>query len=228
MSFEKTNIDPSFTYLDSSIRVNLKYFTTDNFLGEVVPSYLRNVGIMKKEAAEALLKAQKMFNKDGYEIVVYDAYRPQTAVDRFSDWMRNEPDNMKRKKYHYPYIKNKSDMAGIYIAEKSGHSHGYTVDMSIIEKGKNLLTYAIYTPRTFGGKVYPFLDDGTVDCGTSFDLMDPMSHPNNTLVTKEQKAMRDYISSVMDKAGFDVLDTEWWHFTLRGQNETTFYDFPIE
>lgn len=217
-----------FAYLDPSITVNLKYFSKDNFIGEVIPSYKRNVGIMTKQAADALLKAQKKFNENGYSIVVYDAYRPQTAVDYFVKWMDDEKDT-KRKAYHYPYVKDKRSMKGVYIAAKSGHSHGSTVDLTIIKNDKKLNRICNYEARTFGDKKYPFLHDNTVDCGTGFDLMDPISHPTSTLVTQEQMDMRNYIAEVMRSCGFKVLPEEWWHFTLVDEPfPETYFDFPVE
>ena len=83
--------------------------------------------------------------------------------------------NTKRKKYHYPHIEKKIDMKDIYIDSVSGHSHGSTIDMSIIDLNKKLLKESVYEERKFRGKIKPFNNDNTIDCGTSFDLMDPAS-----------------------------------------------------
>jgi D-alanyl-D-alanine dipeptidase len=185
---------------------------------------------MTKKAATALSKAQEKFLSKGYSIVIYDCYRPESSVKYFVEWM-NEPYDMKRKKYHYPYVEKKIDMKDIYISSRSGHSRGSTVDMSIISLNKTLLTESVYSKRIFNGKAYPFNDDNTVDCGTSFDLMDPASwSKNNSLnLTKEQKNNRKLIKEVMESVGFKVLDEEWWHFTLKNEpfpNE--YFDFDIE
>ena len=216
--------------INKSIKVNLKYFTKDNFIGERVPHYKANVGIMTKKAAVALSKAQEKFLSKGYSIVIYDCYRPDSSVKYFVEWM-NEPNDTKRKKYHYPYVEKKIDMKDIYISSRSGHSRGSTVDMSIISLNKTLLTESVYSSRTFNGKSYPFNDDNTVDCGTSFDLMDPASwSKNNTLnLTKEQKNNRELIKQVMESVGFKVLDEEWWHFSLKDEPfPNTYFDFDIE
>ena len=107
----------------------MKYFTKENFTGDVVPHYKVNRAIMTKEAALALSKAQKKFLEKGYSIVIYDAYRPSSSVKYFVEWMI-EPNNMKRKKYHYPYIEKKIDMKDIYINSISGHSRGSTIDLT--------------------------------------------------------------------------------------------------
>ena len=218
--------------IDPTIQVNLKYFTKDNFIGKTIPHYKRNRGIMTRETAIALSKAQKKFLSEGYSIVIYDAYRPDSSVKYFVEWM-NDPDDITRKKYHYPYIEKKSDMKGVYIASRSGHSRGSTVDMTIIELGKELLTESIYEERIFDGKSYPFNNDNTVDCGTSFDLMDPASwadNNNNPInFTEKQKYFRKFIRTIMEGVGFKVLPEEWWHFSLK--NETfpnTYFDFDIQ
>ena len=143
----------------------------------------------------------------------------------------NDPIDTKRKKYHYPYVKNKIDMKDIYISSRSGHSRGSTVDMTIISLNKTLLTESIYSTRVFNGKVYPFNDDNSIDCGTSYDLMDPASwSTNNTLnLTQEQKNNRQLIKEIMESVGFKILDEEWWHFTLINEPfSNNYFDFDIE
>ena len=182
--------------IDKSIRVNLKYYTTDNFIGRRVPHYKANRGIMTRDTAIALSKAQKKFLAKGYSIVIYDAYRPASSVKYFMEWMKDESDNI-RKKYHYPYVEQKKDMKDVYIASKSGHSRGSTVDMTVIRTEKKLLTLSNYKERKFNGKVYPFNDDNTIDCGTSYDLMDPASWSDNNPMdfTDEQKNNRELIKT---------------------------------
>ena len=216
--------------IDDSIIVNLKYFRKDNFIGRRVPHYLANKGIMTIDTAIALSKAQRKFLEKGYSIVIYDAYRPSSSVDYFVKWMHNEYDTI-RKKYHYPYIERKADMEGIYIASKSGHSRGSTVDISIIKTDKKLLPESVYEERIFNGKIYPFNNDNTIDCGTSFDLMDPASWADDNPMdfTEEQKANRQFIRTVMESSGFKVLPEEWWHFSLIDETfPETYFDFDIE
>ena len=233
ISSSKEDLPKGFVYIndiDPSIIINLKYFSTDNFIGRRVPHYKANKGIMTKEAAIALSKAQKKFITKGYAIVIYDSYRPDSSVKYFVEWMNDANDTI-RKKFHYPYIKEKKDMVDIYIASRSGHSQGSTVDISLIELGKELLTESVYEERIFNGKIYPFNNDNTIDCGTSFDLMDPASWAdNNTLnFTEEQKNNRKLIRDVMESVGFKIIPEEWWHFTLENQPyPDDFFDFEIE
>ena len=216
--------------IDPSIKVNLKYFTKDNFIGDIVPHYKINRGIMTKEAAIALSKAQKKFLEKGYSIVIYDAYRPSSSVLYFVDWMKDQ-NNTKRKKFHYPYIEKKLDMKDKYINSVSGHSRGSTIDLSIIDVNKTLLKESIYEERKFNGKIYPFNNDNTIDCGTSFDLMDPASWSINNEYdfTEEQKNNRKFIKDIMESEGFKVLSEEWWHFSLKNEPyPDQYFDFEIE
>ena len=208
----------------------MKYFSKDNFTGDIVPHYKANRGIMTKEAAIALSKAQKKFLEKGYSIVIYDAYRPSSSVQYFVEWM-NDKNNTKRKKFNYPYIEKKIDMKDIYINSVSGHSRGSTIDLSIIDINKILLKESIYEERTFNGKLYPFNNDNTIDCGTSFDLMDPASWSFNNKYdfTEEQKNNRKFIRDIMESEGFKVLDEEWWHFTLKNEPyPDQYFDFEIQ
>ncbi len=229
----KTTLPKGFVYINDinpSIIVNLKYFTKDNFMGKVVPHYYANKGIMTREAANALSKAQNKFLAKGYSIVVYDAYRPSSSVESFVEWMKDENDTI-RKKQHYPYVERKNDMKDIYISSKSGHSRGSTIDMTIIKITQKLLKESVYEERIFNGKIYPFNRDNTVDCGTSFDLMDPASWAdNNTLnLTSEQKWNRNFIRTIMEGSGFKVLPEEWWHFTLKKEPfPDTYFNFDIK
>ena len=216
--------------IDNSIIVNLKYFTKDNFVGEIIPHYKVNRGIMTKETAIALSKAQKKFLGKGYSIVIYDAYRPSSSVNYFSEWMKDQ-NNIERKKFHYPYIEKKSDMANVYINEISGHSRGSTIDMTIIDLKKTLLKESIYEERIFNGKIYPYNNDNTIDCGTSFDLMDPASWSDNNIFnfTEEQKKNRKFIKDIMESEGFKILKEEWWHFTLKNEPfPNDYFDFEIQ
>ena len=216
--------------MDDSIIVNLKYFSNDNFIGEVVPHYKINRAILTKEAAIALSKAQKKFLEKGYSIVIYDAYRPSSSVKFFSEWMKVQ-NNTKRKKYHYPHIEKKSDMENIYIDTISSNSRGSTIDMSVIDLNKKLLKESIYEERKFNGKIYPFNNDNTIDCGTSFDLMDPASWADDNYFdfTEEQKKNRKFIRDIMESEGFKVLKEEWWHFTLINEPfPDKYFDFDIE
>lgn len=217
--------------IDPTIRSSLRYLTSENFLGTPVRGYKNNVVMLTRPAAEALKRVQEAVKKDGYSLVVYDAYRPQTAVDHFAEWGKN-PNDVLKKDYYYPYVSKEEVFQQGYVAKRSGHSAGSVVDITIIEVDKKIHPVkAAKRTLTDGTEVY-FLDDGTVDMGTSFDFFGKASHSGtNLLVSPQANKMRDYLATKMAEGGFEVLPTEWWHFRLKEELEPhrgQFFDFPIE
>lgn len=225
------SLPKDFTYLDEvapTIIQDLRYNYDENFLGRKIIGYKANRIILTKQAAKALAAAQQDFLKDGYSIVIYDAYRPQKAVDEFMSWSKDPKDDIAKEKY-YPDI-NKADVFKLnYVAEKSGHTRGSTVDMTIIKVGNKLNPVKV-TKRTLkDGRTVPFLDDGTIDMYTSFDLFDAASHHDTTLIDKEYLERRNYMRNIMLKNGFKEYPTEWWHYTLKNEPfPDTYFDFDIE
>ncbi|EKD23410.1 MAG: hypothetical protein ACD_82C00057G0001, partial [uncultured bacterium] len=157
---------------------------------------------------------QQEVKKDGYCLVVYDAYRPQMAVDHFVRWSK-DVENQKKKNQYYPRV-NKADAFELgYIARRSGHSRGATVDVTIIKDGQKLHRIIEKKRKLLDGFEIKFLDDGTVDMGSSFDLFDIASHFENSLIEEEYKKNRIYLRNVMEKFGFEPYSKEWWHFTFK-------------
>ena len=159
---------------------------------------------MTKEALQALSIAANDLRKQGYRLLIFDTYRPQKAVDNFVKWI-NDP-NDEGDKTFYPELKKSNLLKGGYIAKKSGHSRGSTVDLTLIKK------------------------DGTyVDMGGTFDLFSEISHPDYPKLTNEQKKNRKILRDAMIKAGFKGINSEWWHFTLKNEPyPDTYFDFDIE
>lgn len=221
-----------FVYLsgvDPTIQVELRYASENNFLGRKVEGYnSKDAVILTYEAALALQKAQEKFKKDGYSIVVYDAYRPQRAVNDFILWAKDQNDQ-KNKSLFYPRVDKAKVFELGYIVEKSGHSRGSTVDISIIKINHNLHKIKPKKRRLADGFEVMYLDDGTVDMGTSFDLFDKASHFVNSIVTEKYKKNREYLRHVMESCGFKGYSEEWWHFTLEDEPfKDTYWDFVIQ
>ena len=189
-----------FVYLkdiDSTIINSLRYPTKINLTGHVVNGYKSGANvIITKQAAEALKCAQAKFNKDNYSIVVYDAYRPQDGVDDFKQWAKDK-DEAKMKSWFYPnFDKAKAFDLG-YIALKSGHTRGSTIDMTIIEKDKHItpikpMKRKLTNKVTKKEEMITYLDDGTVDMGSSFDLIDEASHSISDWIDKRYLEKRGY------------------------------------
>jgi D-alanyl-D-alanine dipeptidase len=234
MNTVSANLPSGFVYVeevDPTIIQSLRYVTNENFIGEVMPGYKKPKLILTKEAATALSKVQQEFLAEGYSLVIYDAYRPQKAVDNFVRWGKDIRDVSMKERY-YPRV-NKEEIFELgYVAEKSSHSRGSTVDLSIIPVKNQLKTLdkIIYSERKLSdGFTIPFLDDGTIDMGSSFDLFDLVSHQDSPLVTGEFAKRRNYLREKMKKHGFVEYPQEWWHFTLKAEPyPETYFNFDIE
>jgi D-alanyl-D-alanine dipeptidase len=202
-----------FVYLkdiDASIIQEMKYLTDDNFLGRPVKGYEAAVCILTLEAAQALKLIQQKLLKHSLSLKVYDCYRPRIAVEDFISWSKDATDQ-KMKKAHYPNI-DKADFFKLgYVAEKSSHTRGSTVDLSIV--------------RTFG------VSGKTIDLnmGTGFDFMDELSHPLTPHIQGEAHSNRLFLRKLMQEAGFMPFDKEWWHFTLKNEPfPDTYFNFPVK
>ena len=213
----QSEVPEGFVFLhqvDSRFHIHMRYATTDNFLGCVVDGYHPTAQcIATYQGVEALKKAHDIFMTDGYEIVVYDAFRPQIAVDHFYRWSLDNSDQ-KVKEYYYPRH-DKKDLFDIgYIARRSAHTRGSTFDFSLIEKGKKLSAIQPILRTLEDGTDVWFLDDNTLDMGTSFDMLDEVSHHDCLIISKEQLDRRNYLRDVMVRSGFKPYSKEWWHYTL--------------
>lgn len=224
-----------FVYLhevDPTILVSLRYNSNENFVGKPVDGYQKSVVILTKQSAEALKKVQEDVKRDGYSLVVYDAYRPQQAVNHFMRWSKDIGDQ-KRKSQYYPRI-NKADVFELgYVSKRSGHSRGSTIDLTIIETNTQLHKPQTQKRVLLDRYTITILDDGTVDMGSSFDLFDVASHYENNLIEEKFKKLRTYLKNIMEKHGFKNYSGEWWHFTLKNEpfpadRDDSYFNFPIE
>jgi zinc D-Ala-D-Ala dipeptidase len=206
---------------------NKRYLTEENFVGEVLDGYKSRRSILTKEAAIALSNAEQEFRKDGYAIVVYDSYRPQRAVDQFIEWAKDEDETSQKEKY-YPHIDKEDLFEKDYICSTSGHSRGSTLDMTLIEIDKKLKPVEVTERFLTNGLPIPYLDDGTVDFGTSFDYFGESSNHGSTLVEEKYQKIRNYLKDVMKRHGFTHMPTEWWHYTLENEPfDDKYFDFVL-
>ena len=184
----------------------IRYYSTYNFVGDRVDGYEQPCALITKEAAEALKLVSDDVMAQGYRLKIYDAYRPQSAVDNFVTWAEDIQDT-RMKDYFYPELDKSVLFDQGYIDKRSGHSRGSTVDLTLFDMAT--------------GK--------EVDMGGTFDYFGELSHPDYTgELTKEQIANRNILRDAMVKRGFKPLDTEWWHFTLENEPyPDTFFAFPV-
>ena len=219
----------NFVYLsniESSILQNLRYASSDNFVGCKINGYNANKVIVKEKAALRLKDVQKYLINKGYTLVIYDAYRPRTAIQHFIKWSQN--DDISTKKYYYPTLDKKTLFAKGYISLKSDHCKGYTFDHTIMPLQSSLKKISISERILKNGDKISFLDDGTLDMGTSFDCFHEASHHNSDLISEVAKNNRKILESTMQKFGFSTIASEWWHYTLSDVDDAEDYDFPIE
>jgi D-alanyl-D-alanine dipeptidase len=186
--------------------VDVKYYTGDNFVGARVDGYLAPKVILTVEAATALKAVQAYLAPFGLSLKLFDGYRPQRAVDHFVRWAE-DLDDTRTKAAHYPDVEKRNLFNDGYIAARSGHSRGSTIDLTIIDKetGEEL------------------------DMGTPFDFFGLESWPDHAGFTAQVRANRALLRATMILHGFKPYEAEWWHFTLRNEPyPETYFDFPVE
>ena len=191
-------------YVPSVIQ-EIRYHSTYNFVGERIDGYEEPVALITIEAARALKSVANELNVQGYRLKVFDAYRPLRAVKHFVLWGIEDQD-IRMKPYFYPELQKQELFAKGYIAKRSSHSRGSTVDLTLFDMaaGREL------------------------DMGSPFDLFSEISHPDCRGVTDEQYENRMALQSVMVRNGFEPIDCEWWHFTLQDEPyPDTYFDFPV-
>ncbi|MFF5428371.1 MULTISPECIES: M15 family metallopeptidase [unclassified Streptomyces] len=215
--------------VDRTILQEMRYTTAHNFVGEPVDGYRQPVCLLTRPAAEALHRAQRRLLPRGYTLKVYDCYRPQRAVDHFVRWAKDLGDERMKGEF-YPLVEKSRLFADGYIAERSGHSRGSTVDLTLVRlpaaptrryvPGEPLV--ACFAPRA---ERFP---DNSVDMGTGYDCFDTRSHTDDPRATGEQRANRQLLKGVLAEQGFVNLPEEWWHFTFRPEPyPSTYFDFPV-
>jgi len=197
-----------FVFVDEvvpAIRWDAKYATWDNFTGKPVDGYLANRIVGTRALCAALEQARKEAESLGLGLLLWDGYRPQRAVDCFLRWSE-QPEDGRTKPRHYPNIDRAEMFEKGYVAAKSGHSRGSTVDLTL---------YRLAT-----GELAPM--------GGDHDLMDVISHHRAKGITQVEAGSRQYLCSIMEACGFRPYDCEWWHYTLRDEPYPDIYfDFPI-
>ena len=186
--------------------LEIRYYSTYNFVGKRINGYERPVAYLTKEAAKALREVSDELVQKGYRLKIFDAYRPQTAVTHFAEWAEDLNDT-KMKEYFYPELDKSVLFKEDYINYRSGHSRGSTVDLTLFDM------------RT----------EHDVDMGGTFDYFGGKSHPDYKGLTPAQYNNRMILREAMTKHGFKPLYSEWWHFTLEKEPyPDTYFDFPVK
>ena len=192
--------------IDATIKKELRYGTSNNFIGKPIDGYLKDSLIVSTPAAKALKEIQTKLMLSGLSLKIFDAYRPQQAVDHFVRWAKVMNDTLMKQLY-YPDVQKSELFTLGFIASKSGHTRGSTVDLSIVDVKTNK----------------------ELDMGSSYDFFGEKSHPFYKKITEAQMKNRMLLRTIMIKNGFIPYDNEWWHFTLKDEPyPTTYFNFLIE
>jgi len=174
-----------------SLLTDIRYAGHDNFIGRTVAGYEAPLCLLSEAASMALDHAQELAQKRGLSLLMYDCYRPQRAVDDFVAWVSSVAPEPTKASY-YPSLDRSSLIDLGYIASKSGHSRGSTVDLTLVS-------------TTTGEPLY---------MGTSWDFFDPMSHTESDAIDLAARNNRLLLREIMTASGFRPYYAEWWHFTL--------------
>ena len=198
--------------------LEIRYYSTYNFVGARVDGYEEPVALLTRQAADSLRAVSDDLLKQGYRLQIFDAYRPQCAVDHFMRWAADVNDTL-MKPYFYPKVPRDKLFELGYILEKSGHTRGSTVDLTLFDMAT----------------------EKEVDMGGTFDWFGRESHPDyggdpetgkykgNAPITAEQFHNRMILREAMMRHGFQPLDEEWWHFTLKNEPfPNTYFTFPVK
>jgi D-alanyl-D-alanine dipeptidase len=197
--------------------LEIRYYSTYNFVGTRVDGYEEPVALLTRQAADSLRAVSDDLLKQGYRLKIFDAYRPQCAVDHFARWATDVNDTL-MKPYFYPEVPRDQLFKLGYIAEKSGHTRGSTVDLTLFDMAT----------------------EKELDMGGTFDWFGIESHPDyggnpktgeyngNAKITAEQFNNRMILHEAMLRHGFKAIDEEWWHFTLKNEPfPDTYFTFPV-
>jgi D-alanyl-D-alanine dipeptidase len=201
-------MNSDFVFVDEfvpGIRWDAKYATWDNFTGKPVDGYQANRIVGTRALCAALDRAQEKAASGGFGLLLWDGYRPQRAVDCFLRWSQR-PEDGRTKLRHYPNIDRPGMFEQGYVAAKSGHSRGGTVDLTL----------------------YDLATGELAAMGGDHDLMDPVSHHGATGITPLEATNRQHLRNIMEACGFASYECEWWHYTLTHEPyPNTYFDFAI-
>jgi D-alanyl-D-alanine dipeptidase len=220
-----------FVYLgdiDPTIPQDIRYAGSGNFTGKPVDGYDAAECVLVRQAAEALKAVQADLKPRGLSLKVYDCYRPARAVAAFVDWAK-KPDDPKAKAVYYPNLP-KSALFPDYIATRSGHSRGATVDLTLVplDAPVEAAAHPSDDPAACTAPQESKAPDGSLAMGTTFDCFDTKANIGAAALSEQERANREALRATMAAHGFKDYSPEWWHFTLENEPyPETIFDFPI-
>jgi D-alanyl-D-alanine dipeptidase len=220
-----------FVYLrevDPTIVQDIRYAGSHNFVGRPIKGYLAAECILSEPAAHALKVVQNKLASKNLSLIVWDCYRPKRAVDDFLQWSR-DPARTEMKAEFYPHTDKQSLFALGYLAVRSAHSRGSTVDLGIVPSAVSLAPQPGPRPslKPCTAPKGERFEDGTIDFGTGYDCLDVLGTTSNARVGAVASGNRQMLKSTMREAGFRPYFREWWHFELANEPFNNGFDFDI-
>lgn len=226
------NLPNGFVYLEDinpSILQEIRYAGYHNFIGRPIAGYQSEKCILTRQAAEALNKVQNRLKAVALSLKVYDCYRPQRAVENFIIWSQQASAQQMKAEF-YPNINKADFFIKGYVAKKSSHSRGSTVDLTLVSLP--IKKQASYKPgQKLTACTAPYSNrflDNSLDMGTGFDCMDKLSHNDTKDISAAAYRNRRLLQSVLQAEGFQPYFAEWWHFTLTKEPyPNSYFNFPV-
>jgi D-alanyl-D-alanine dipeptidase len=218
-----------FVYLrevDPTIVQDIRYAGSHNFVGRPIKGYLAAECILSEPAATALKSVQNRLAATDLSLIVWDCYRPKRAVDDFLRWSR-DPARTEMRAEFYPRTDKQNLFASGYLAVRSAHSRGSTVDLGIVPSSFSMPAQPGALPPLRPCTAPERFVDGTIDFGTGYDCLDALGSTSNPRISAVASANRQMLKSAMREAGFRPYFREWWHFELANEPFNNGFDFEI-
>lgn len=227
VNYVKKDLPKGFGYVYEFIpglRESILYSTTQNFMGRIVDGYgdatssnsVSRHAVLTFECIEALKKVQRAASELGYDILLYDGYRPKRAVDDFVYWA-GEDNEQDSQQYYYPNYSKSELLIKDYINDTSAHCSGSAVDLTLIRKDQKVFEKVEWSYRSHNGNNFPYRFDGSLDMFTGFDLFDIASHHDSALIPSYALEHRNLLRRLMTENGFESIKAEWWHYVLENE-----------
>lgn len=213
--------------IDPGIQQDIRYAGVNNFVGRKLSGYDAAECVVKRSVGQALARVQQELKPQNLSLKMLDCYRPARASRDMVAWAQDGNETPAQKRYNPSF--NKADLFRLgYIAERSGHSTGAAVDLTLVDL-RVVASAPFDAGKTYGNCIAPEAQrapEASVDMGTGYDCSDAKAHTASRAINAAQRRWRDILVTSMRKQGFVNYAKEWWHFSMPGIG-TTAYDFPI-